>query len=164
MDASTPLPILTSQSPSLRLPSRELDFDTEGSQIQAWAQRLVQALWEHPTGVGLAAPQVGWNIRLVAMECSGRARPAQAWINPIIKRRIGERVSREGCLSLPGQAFECRRAKRVEIVAFDPQGRRHSWKCDGLEAICWQHEIDHLDGKLIEDEDLRPLPRDLARK
>ena len=118
---------------------------------------MSKTLEVHPTGVGLAAPQVGWNIRMVAMECSGREHPVQVWVNPIIKRRIGERVSREGCLSIPGQSYDCRRAKRVEIVAFDPQGRRHAWKCDGLEAICWQHEIDHLDGKLIEDEALRPV-------
>lgn len=152
-----PLEILTTSAPSLRIPSRDLDLASEATQIQIWADALGRALWEHPSGVGLAAPQVGWNIRMVAMECSGRKSPVQVWVNPVIKRRIGQKLSREGCLSIPGKAYECVRAKRVEIVAFDIHGKKHAWQCDGLEAICWQHEIDHLDGRLIEDEELRPV-------
>lgn len=152
-----PLVILTSEAASLRKASRALDLEAEGAQIRIWAAALASALWNHPSGVGLAAPQVGWNIRMVAIECSGRKSPVQVWINPVIKRRIGQKVSKEGCLSIPGKSYECSRAKRVEIVAFDVEGKRHAWQCDGLEAICWQHEVDHLDGRLIEDDELRPV-------
>lgn len=150
------LPILVSPAPSLRQPSIALSFEAQSGQIAQWARLLGHALDVHPSGIGLAAPQVGWNIRMVAMELSGRKAPSRVWVNPVIKRLIGSRVSTEGCLSIPGKSFRCLRAKRLEIEAFDINGMRHSWRCDGLEALCWQHEIDHLDGRLIEDDDLRP--------
>lgn len=149
MDA--PLPILTSPHPVLRQVARAVDFETEATAIQAWSQGLANTLAQHGSGVGLAAPQVGWSIRVIATRCEGLTLPPQVWVNPRIKRRIGECSAPEGCLSVPGKRVEKRRAKRIEVVAFDPTGNRHEFRADGLLARCIQHEIDHLDGVLIED-------------
>jgi peptide deformylase len=150
---SVPLDILTAPHPVLRQVARPVDFGQDRLQLEKWVAALGQTLDEHPNGVGLAAPQVGLSVRMVAIECSGRKTPAVVWINPVIKRRIGSKGSLEGCLSLPGERYSCNRAKRIEVEAFDIQGVRHLLRCDGLEAICFQHEIDHLNGILIEDGD-----------
>ena len=151
---SAPLVILEAPHPVLRQVAQPVDFEKDQLHLAGWVQSLSQTLALHPYGVGLAAPQVGLSVRMLAIECSGRKEAPMVWINPVIKRRIGSKASTEGCLSLPEKRYTCTRSKRIEVEAFDLQGQRHLLRCEGLEAVCFQHEIDHLDGILIED-DLR---------
>lgn len=146
-----PLTILESPHSVLRQIAMEVDFQRDRLHLARWIDVLARTLDMHPNGVGLAAPQVGLPVRMLAIECSGRQNASVVWINPTIKRRIGSKTSQEGCLSLPGRRYACSRAKRIEVEAFDKEGVRHLLRCEGLEAVCFQHEIDHLDGILIED-------------
>jgi peptide deformylase len=152
MDLILELPILTSPHPVLRQQARPLSFSEEKDFIQQKAQLLSERLRLYEGAIGLAAPQVGWSIRMFAMDVTGAKQDIKVWVNPVIRRHIGSKWSEEGCLSLPQKRYKGLRSKRIEVEAYDSEGHLHRWRSDGLEAICIQHEIDHLDGKLIEDD------------
>lgn len=148
--ASPSLPILTLPTPSLRVRSVEVDPNVIGTpDFQAYLDVLVTTLVERGDGVGLASPQIGRNERIIAIK---EHRDITVYINPEItkwsdKTDLGE----EGCLSVPGVWGLVERAKRVSVRALDRHGRRVERECKGLEAIIFQHEIDHLDGVLFID-------------
>jgi peptide deformylase len=100
-------------------------------------------------GVGLAAPQVGYGLRLFVMAPEG-IRPT-AFINPVIVKAEGEQIGQEGCLSIPGLYGDVTRAQYVEIEAYDRKGRPYTYELEGIQARVAQHEIDHLDGVLFID-------------
>lgn len=109
------------------------------------AHDMLKTMYAHH-GCGLAAPQVGHNIRLVVMDCSGgRSQPA-ILINPTIGSMEYETESTEGCLSFPGLACQVKRHARVTINFLNERGEAMYATVNGLWAICVQHEIDHLDG------------------
>lgn len=104
------------------------------------------------TGRGLAAPQVGVTRRLFVMDCSwkeGLPDP-RVFVNPEIMTREGAQTNEEGCLSIPDTPRRVLRADRVTLAYDGPHGRRQE-VFEGLHAACVQHEMDHLDGKLILD-------------
>lgn len=118
-------------------------------------------------GVGLAAPQIGVSLRLavidVGLKVPGRADDANTLIkliNPEIIYREGEVDFEEGCLSIPGFVHAMRRSQIVHVKFLDENGCAQEIKGEGLLAIAFQQEIDHLDGKLIIDE-ISPLKQDL---
>ena len=114
-------------------------------------------------GIGLAATQVDVHKRVLVTDVSeGRDRP-RAFINPEILSRDGVETSQEGCLSVPGYYDDVERAARVRIRALDRDGKAFEEDLDGLLAICVQHEIDHLDGKLFVDY-LSEMKRQRVRK
>ncbi|BEV72431.1 MULTISPECIES: peptide deformylase [unclassified Paludibacterium] len=100
-------------------------------------------------GVGLAATQVNVHRRLVVIDVSEEREGATAFINPEIIEKIGETEYEEGCLSVPGIYETVRRAERVRVRALGRDGKPFELEADGLLAICLQHEIDHLDGKVF---------------
>jgi peptide deformylase len=104
-------------------------------------------------GIGLAAPQVGEGIRLIVLEVpeegEEKARTIYTVCNPEITRRKGRTKIEEGCLSCPGLYVEVDRAEEVRVEGQLPDGSPFAVDCQGLLAICFQHEIDHLDGKLL---------------
>jgi peptide deformylase len=104
-------------------------------------------------GVGLAATQVGTPWRIVITDCGKRDPNAQrrALINPQIVERDGTVIWREGCLSLPGVTAEVERSAQVTVAYLDEQGDAQTLTCGGLEAVCVQHELDHLEGQLYID-------------
>ncbi|MGK0360317.1 MAG: peptide deformylase [Bradymonadia bacterium] len=104
-------------------------------------------------GVGLAATQVGKPWRVVIMDCRKRDEEAKAraLINPRIIAREGTVVWMEGCLSLPGAYAEVERSAQVTVAYLDEQGVARTLTCAALEAVCVQHELDHLDGQLYID-------------
>lgn len=104
-------------------------------------------------GVGLAATQVGKPWRVVIMDCTRRdpEASARALINPRIVAREGSLVWMEGCLSLPGAYAEVERAAQVTVAYLDEDGVPQTLTCTDLEAVCVQHELDHLDGQLYID-------------
>ncbi|MBI4423655.1 MAG: peptide deformylase [Elusimicrobia bacterium] len=103
-------------------------------------------------GVGLAAPQIGLNLRLAVIDVKPEGKSQQlVLINPEILSLEGEQDEEEGCLSIPGLYSKLRRAARVKIAALDAEGRRYEALGEGLLARAFQHETDHLDGKLFID-------------
>lgn len=106
---------------------------------------LATMYWEK--GVGLAAPQVGIELRILVMNCGERE---IVLVNPRVSGFSGRRkTAREGCLSLPGMLVDVTRFENVDVVAEDENGEKQTYKFQGKEARCFQHELDHLNGILI---------------
>src|SRR5690606_11258876 len=100
-------------------------------------------------GIGLAATQVNVHKRVVVIDVSEDRSALMAFINPEILERDGEQVCEEGCLSVPGIYEKVTRAERVKVRALNGDGEPFELEADGLLAVCIQHEIDHLDGKVF---------------
>ncbi|MFT4927171.1 MAG: peptide deformylase [Phenylobacterium sp.] len=114
-------------------------------------------------GVGLAATQVDIHQRLVVMDCSADRDQPIVMINPEIIATQGSQISEEGCLSVPDQYAKVERAEKVTVKALNRHGEEFTLEGEELLAVCIQHEIDHLNGKLFVDY-LSPLKRDRIRK
>jgi peptide deformylase len=114
-------------------------------------------------GVGLAAPQIGVNLRLSVIDVIGDKSQQLVIINPEIISSDGQKQFEEGCLSVPGAYDTVVRAEKVCVKALDRTGKPFEISGDGLLAECLQHEIDHLNGTLFIDL-LSPLKRMMARK
>ena len=114
-------------------------------------------------GIGLAATQVDCHRRLLVLDVSETRDAPRVYINPEILSSEGSETCEEGCLSVPGIYAEVNRAERVRVSALDRDGNRFEEDVDGLQAICLQHEMDHLDGKLFVDY-LSPLKRRMVTK
>lgn len=112
----------------------------------------------HANGIGLAAIQVNVHKRVIVTDVSEDKSQAMAFINPKITHKDGREVCKEGCLSVPEIYEEVERAGSVVVVALDKTGKEFEFACDGLQAVCIQHEIDHLNGKLFIDH-ISPLKR-----
>ena len=131
--------------------------------------KLINDLFEtmyHSKGIGLAAVQVGILKRVLVIDLSTKDEKKEplSFINPIIKNISDETsVYEEGCLSIPDTFREIERPKICEVEYIDINGKVRNLKCDGLLSTCLQHEINHLDGKLIIDH-LSKLKRDLIVK
>ena len=131
--------------------------------------KLINDLFEtmyHSKGIGLAAVQVGILKRVLVIDLSTKDEKKEplSFINPIIKNISDETsVYEEGCLSIPDTFIEIERPKICEVEYIDMSGKVRNLKCDGLLSTCLQHEINHLDGKLIIDH-LSKLKRDLIVK
>ncbi|HUW34056.1 MAG TPA: peptide deformylase [Planctomycetota bacterium] len=115
-------------------------------------------------GVGLAAPQVGWDARLFIINVSGEKRDETVFVNPVIVEMAGTVNEEEGCLSVPGVNAVVPRAERVRVRAFDMKGNGFELEADGLLAIVLQHENDHLDGKLFISKLTRAAKEAIAEK
>lgn len=114
-------------------------------------------------GIGLAATQVDRHVQVVVMDVSENQDTPRVFINPVITEKEGSTISEEGCLSVPGNYAKVDRAERVTVKALDAEGKEFELEADGLLAICIQHELDHLKGKLFIDY-LSPLKRQRIRK
>ena len=123
---------------------------------------MLETMYAAP-GIGLAATQVNVGKRIVVIDVSEDKSQPLCLINPEIMEQEGIEEMEEGCLSVPGIYENVRRAKWVRIRALDRDGRPFEIETDGLLAVCIQHEIDHLDGKLFVDY-LSQLKRTRIRK
>jgi peptide deformylase len=143
---------------------RAVSVTSFDSDLQRLADDMLETMYAAP-GVGLAAPQVGVSRRLIVLDCSPKdAAPAPlVAVNPEILAREGECCEEEGCLSVPEYYAKVVRSERVRVRFQDLAGDPHEVAADGLWAICFQHEIDHLDGILFVDR-LSPLKRGMFRK
>ena len=110
---------------------------------------MAETMYEHD-GVGLAAPQVGKNIRLVVIDCQDEHGLLEL-INPKITFKEGEVVDTEGCLSVPDIYGEVKRAAKVKVEFMNRRGKSQHLTATGLLARCIQHELDHLEGQLFID-------------
>lgn len=123
------------------------DFTAELEELAEKMRLLVR----EAEGVGLAAPQVGIPIRLFVCNTTGGANADLTYVNPRVTESTGAEEKEEGCLSIPGVSITMRRTTYVVIEAFDTRGRPFQKTAADLEARIWQHEMDHLDGRLITD-------------
>jgi len=113
---------------------------------------MAETMYSAP-GIGLAAPQIGVSRRIIVVDVDWREqeRNPRGFINPEITFREGALTFEEGCLSVPEYQSEVERSARVVVRALDPDGKPVEVEAVGLEAVCFQHELDHLDGKLFID-------------
>ncbi len=116
--------------------------------IKQLAQDMAQTMYDAP-GIGLAATQVNVHERLVVIDISPEHNHLIVLINPVIIDKRGQTTYEEGCLSVPGIYETVERAEAVTVEALDIHGEVFTLEADGLLAICIQHEIDHLDGKVF---------------
>jgi peptide deformylase len=114
-------------------------------------------------GIGLAATQVDWHYRLIVIDVSDTKDQPEVFINPQILVREGEATGEEGCLSVPGIYDDVARAARVKVRAQAADGKPFERELDGMLAVCLQHEMDHLEGRLFVDY-LSELKRQRIRK
>jgi peptide deformylase len=129
--------------------------------LQALIDDMVETMYAAP-GIGLAAPQVGVSQRVFVVDLSVGRDPSQliVMVNPEFVEREGTQLEEEGCLSLPGFNATVLRPSRVVVRGFDREGREQRIEGTGLLARAFQHEIDHLDGRLFVDR-LRGIRRDV---
>ena len=129
-------------------------------------KQLVSDMFEtmkDENGIGLAATQVNRHVQVVVMDVSEYQNEPRVFINPEITRKDGSTISEEGCLSVPGNYAKVERAEAITVKALDQNGDTFELDAEGLLAICIQHELDHLKGKLFIDY-LSPLKRQRIRK
>lgn len=151
-------PILLHPDPRLKKTATPVE-DIDDA-LRSLADDMLETMYEAP-GIGLAAPQIGLNIRMFVMDCAVRAEedadatpPAEPMVlfNPEIVAVSDETsVYEEGCLSIPEHFAEVKRPAEVEMRWIDQHGKEHTRVFDGLWATCAQHELDHLNGKLFID-------------
>jgi peptide deformylase len=148
--------------PDPRLRTRALpvtDFDPELSRL---IDDMFETMYAAP-GIGLAAPQIDVQMRLLVIDVSEERNQPLVLINPEILAREGVEVTEEGCLSVPGIYDQVQRAAKVRVRAQDRNGEVFERDYEGTLAVCVQHEMDHIDGKLFVDY-LSDLKRERIRK
>jgi peptide deformylase len=155
------LPVLEFPDPRLRTrAARVEEFDAELKQLVA---NMLETMYAAP-GIGLAATQVNVHKQVIVIDLGTEtSRQPQVYINPEILTRDGSEVSEEGCLSVPNIFEEVERSARVRVRASDADGNGFERDLDGLAAVCLQHEMDHLAGKLFVDY-LSVLKRERIRR
>ncbi len=154
------LPILTFPDPRLR--DRARPVDGVDADLRRLAADMAETMYG-AKGIGLAATQVGVAKRVLVMDLSAERTELLTLINPQIVERDGLQVCEEGCLSVPEVFESVERAERVAVTYLNLDGDACRLEADGLLAVCVQHEIDHLDGKLFVDY-LSRLKQDRLRK
>ncbi|HEV2005096.1 MAG TPA: peptide deformylase [Candidatus Limnocylindrales bacterium] len=138
-------PIVLLGDPRLRM--KGLPVETFGRHLHGLLEDLAHTMRDAP-GVGLAAPQLGEPLAACVIEVENRL---YELVNPVIVRSVGDNRDLEGCLSIPGYAAYVTRRERVWVVAQDRRGRKIKVSGSGLLGRAFQHELDHLDGKLYID-------------
>jgi peptide deformylase len=136
--------------PDPRLRTRARPVESVDGDVRRLIDDLFETMYAAP-GIGLAATQVDVHRRLLVADISSDKSEPYALVNPEILDREGETISEEGCLSVPGYFAEVERSERVRVRYLDRDGNDQELDAEGLLAVCIQHEIDHLDGKLFVD-------------
>lgn len=136
--------------PDPRLRKKAQPVDTVDDALKQLIDDLFETMYDAP-GIGLAATQVDVHRRLLVADVSSDKNEPWVLINPVVLEHDGVEVSEEGCLSVPGYYEEVQRAEHIRVRFLDRDGVEIESEFDGLLAVCVQHEIDHLDGKLFVD-------------
>ena len=151
--------------PDARLRTKAVVVDVAkigDSDFQRLLDDMFETMYEAP-GIGLAASQVDVHQRFMVIDVSEEHDQPLVFINPEIVAKQGEQVYQEGCLSVPGIFADVTRADVITVRAHGRDGQPFEMEADGLLAVCIQHEMDHLDGKLFVDY-LSPLKREMVKK
>lgn len=149
--------------PDPRLRNKAKDVTTVDDNIRRLAADMLETMYQAP-GIGLAATQVNVPLRVIVVDLSTEQNDARVFINPVITPIDScTKESQEGCLSVPGFYEPITRHERIKVQALDLNGQPFELECDELLAVCIQHEVDHLNGKLFVDY-LSPLKRQRIKK
>ena len=154
------LTILEFPDPRLRTVAKPIE--RVDGKIVKYAEDMLETMYEAP-GIGLAATQVNIHLRLIVLDVSDQKNDPIFLINPVITSEEGEIETSEGCLSIPGYVEPISRYETIEYEAMDLNGSEIKGIANGLLAICVQHEMDHLQGKLMVDH-ISSTKRQLIRK
>ncbi len=154
--------ILTWPDPELKKKSAPVVVIND--KVRQLVTDMTETMYDAP-GVGLAAPQLGVHQRVVIIDVSGKEEPPEliVAINPVIVHTEGESYEEEGCLSVIKYAANVRRHASVVVKALNLEGEEITHRTEGLLAVAFQHEIDHLDGILFVDH-LSPLKREIFKR
>jgi len=142
------LTILEFPDPRLRI--RATSVVSVDKALKSLISDLFETMYEAP-GIGLAATQVDVHKRLLVADVSADKTEPYVLVNPVILEKDGATATEEGCLSVPGYYEEVERAEHIRVRFLDRDGEECEMDAEGLLAVCIQHEIDHLDGKLFVD-------------
>jgi peptide deformylase len=154
------LPILEYPDPRLRI--RAKPVTKVNAEIRELVANMLETMYSAP-GIGLAATQVNVHQRIIVVDVSEAGNNPYCLINPEIISAEGKINSEEGCLSVPEVYEFVDRAEKIRVRAFDAQGEMREIEAEGMLAVCIQHEMDHLEGKLFVDY-LSQLKRQRLRK
>ena len=148
--------------PDDRLRTVAKPVETFDEKLGQFVDDMIETMYQ-ADGIGLAATQVNVHKRLLVLDVSEEQDTPRLYINPEILETNGDETCEEGCLSVPGIYAEVSRAETLRVRAFDREGNPFEEDLEGMHAICLQHEMDHLDGKLFIDY-LSPLKRRMVAK
>ena len=148
--------------PDERLRKIAKPVENVDKRIQQLVSDMTETMYD-ANGIGLAATQVDVHEQVIVMDLSEERNESRVLINPKIIERDGEQIYDEGCLSVPEYYAPVKRAERIKITALDEQGEIYELEAEGLLAVCIQHEMDHLAGKVFVDY-LSRLKQDRVRK
>ena len=148
--------------PDPRLRRRAEPVSVVDDEVRRLIDDMLETMYDAP-GIGLSAPQVNVAKRVVTIDVSKDRSEPVCLVNPEIRSVVGETETEEGCLSVPGVYELVKRPEKVRVCALDREGRSREVEAEGLLAVCIQHEIDHLDGRLFVDY-LSRLKRQRIRK
>ena len=148
--------------PDPRLRNKAKPVEVFDDNLATFVDDMLETMYQAP-GIGLAATQVNDPRRVVVIDVSEKHDDPLSLVNPEIIERDGEEVSEEGCLSVPGIYEKVIRADRIKVRAQNTKGETFEIEAEGILAVCIQHELDHLDGKLFIDY-LSNLKRQRIRK
>ena len=148
--------------PDARLRTKAVPVSDVSDGIRAFIDDMLETMYD-ALGIGLAATQVNVHQQVVVIDISEEKDQPLCLINPKITKSDGVEISEEGCLSVPEYYAEVERAERITVEALDRDGKPFELEADGLLAVCIQHELDHLKGKLFVDY-LSPLKQKRLRK
>jgi len=144
----TKLTILEFPDPRLRKKAGPVDVVDDA--LRVLIDDMFETMYEAP-GIGLAATQVDVHRRLLVADVSSEKNEPHVLINPQILEKDGVAASEEGCLSVPGYYEEVERAEHIRVIFLNRDGEQVEMEAEGLLAVCIQHEMDHLEGKLFVD-------------
>lgn len=136
------------QYPDPRLHKKAAPVALVDDSIRALVQDMAETMYAAP-GIGLAATQIDVHLQVITIDVSETRDQLLVLINPEILAKSGVSEIEEGCLSVPGIFERVQRAERVTVRALDPQGKSFTLDAEGLLAVCIQHEMDHLQGKVF---------------
>jgi peptide deformylase len=156
------LEILEFPDPRLRTKARPMTAADFTPAFQQLIDDMFETMYAAP-GIGLAASQVDVHQRFMVIDVSEEKNQPRVFVNPQIVSSDGSQVHQEGCLSVPGVFADVSRHERIVVQALDRHGEAFELAADELLAVCIQHEMDHLDGRLFVDY-LSPLKRDMVRR
>jgi peptide deformylase len=156
------LTILEFPDPRLRTIAKPVDPNAIDAAFQRLIDDMFETMYDAP-GIGLAASQVDVHQCFMVIDVSEEKNEPRVFINPEILARDGVETCQEGCLSVPGIFADVQRAEKITVRALDREGRPFELSADGLLAVCIQHEMDHLQGKLFVAYH-SPLKRDMERR
>jgi peptide deformylase len=148
--------------PDLRLRTKAAPVSVFDPALKQLAADMLETMYAAP-GIGLAATQVNVHQRLLVVDVSEEHNDPRVLVNPEILHAEGHQIYQEGCLSVPGVFADVERAGSIRVRAQDLDGKPFEFETDGLLAVCIQHEMDHLVGKLFVDY-LSPLKREMVKR